>query len=256
MKSKSALLFAAIVCTVHTEAATVQHASVNDLANKFVTGGNGVAYASTELGWYSPIADSYSSPLDGGATFSLGGVMNIRPRPSKDVLAGITLVGGGDLYLAFDLGANFLVSDLIGYHVTGSSISFIDAGSGFVAEQYYDFTIGLWDGSTLTYADSLSDLKFEIDAAADGLVSYLGGNLFRFNETGPSDGSGTSLTVSSNLEGLFVRTFAIEAGGMNLGDVHVDSINIAAQRTLVPEPCGLALISLSGALASFRRRRA
>lgn len=255
MKSRFALLFAAAFGAVHVQAATVQHASINDPANKFVTGGNGVASASTELGWYSSVTDSYSSPLGGGATFSLGGV-TIRPRPGKDVLAGITLIGGGDLYLTVDLGANLLVPDLVGHHVTGSSISFIDAGSGFVAEQYYDFAVGLWDGSDLTYADSLSDLTFEIDAAADGSVSYLGGNLFRFNEAGPSGGSGSSLTVSSNLDGFFVRTFDIDAGGMNLGNVHTDSINIAAQRTLVPEPCGLALISLSGALASFRRRRA
>lgn len=229
-----------------------------------------------QLYWYDQASGQAGGALGGGASLSVSSVSKVRAMTdtgsTDPALARLTLASSqlAKTTWSIDLGSAVLVSNVQDYEVVGSSISVVDFGNvGSTAAAWFNFSIGLWDGAHMVLASGLDQLDFGIvanGAGGAGAVTYLGNSLFRFNETG--SGSGTTLTVSSALDGYAVRGLAASGFGVTSGtSFSGDYVDLTAGRTLqaltadkgvaeVPEPSALALMATGLLALAWRRRRA
>ena len=229
--------------------------------NALTTGASGTGSANaSQLTWYDVATGGATTALGGGGSVTLQNVPRLASNAapgagSTGPLARTSVVNNmGAASWSIDLGSSLLASNMAGYNVSGSAISVVDFGGSqrFSANDpmstasWFDFTVGLWNGSTLMLASALNQLDFAITPGSPGAgaVQYLGGNVFRFLETG--SGSGSTLKVSSALDDYFVRTFDTEGFGHGAATGIIgDFVDLTATRSLtaneVPEPASLAL---------------
>ncbi len=271
-----ALLLATLFASAAARADTFnEFARVNQkllAGNSLVTGANPVALSAkaSEVYWFNSSTNAYTSALGASgntaATFNGGALRayaanSAATGPFERSLAKLTM--GSSNYAteawSIDLGANMLSADTAGYKVSGSGFYIGDFGNAGSQTVWFDFKIGLWDGTKLSFANSLSQLTFGVTSARGG-VSYQGNNTFRFTETGT--GSGTDLNIVSALSGQYVRTFATTAFGRSgTSAFSSDYVDLFAYRSLtsttpvpVPEPASAGLLGL-GLLTVFVARR-
>jgi hypothetical protein len=237
------------------------------------TAGSRSATAS-QVYWYDRISNTYTSALGNAGTAVTVNNTALRAYtantaatgPYENSLARMTQGSANysNSFWSVDLGAGLLNSDVVGATVSKSSIGISDFGNAGSQTVSFDFKVGLWDGSQLTQASSLSQLSLSIannstGAANTGSVSYLGNNIFRFTETGGSGNTGTSLWISSAADGQFVRSFSTTAfAHSGAGSFAGDYVDLYASRQLtspVPEPTRAGLFGLGLALVFVARRR-